>query len=104
MYLSTTLQISAPPWQFKGCDKPAQETLSTKAALSRGKFNGLFFPFHYDFFRIIFYNIASFPLLLISGKNSLLNLFRFKYKITFKLGLTLKIVKTLCLSVPSRER
>lgn len=68
MSLSTTPQISAPPWQFKGCDEPAQETLSTKAALSRGKFSVLFFPFHYDFFRTIFYNIASFPLLLFPGR------------------------------------
>lgn len=64
-----------------------------------------FLPFHYDFFRIIFYNIASFPLLLISRKNSLLNFFRFKYKITFKLELTLKIVRLyVCRYLPEKER
>lgn len=54
----STMAMAAPPWQFKRCDKPVQTALYTKVVQCT------FSPVHYDFFRIIFYSNASFPLLL----------------------------------------
>lgn len=75
-----------------------------KAVLSRGKFN-VFFPLSPWFLLNYILQWCLIPL-IISGKDSLLNLFRFKYKIIFRFRTYSENcqVQYLYMSVPSRDR